>query len=142
MPMSELNFAVQSALARAECPSTTTDETYTLSLAVKTLLTHKDELARERDEALALAENLKGRIEEISKINDDACAALQRAESRQGAKLELLKEAAFRALEYVATPNPYSDPDEARAKVISHLEDALEVNGSQVLRFEIKSDKN
>ena len=57
-------------------------------------------------------------------------------------KLDLLKSAALRALEYLVAPNPYSSPERQRQQVIAHLEDALGVNGLQALVFEVRSDKN
>jgi hypothetical protein len=77
----------------------------------------KDQITKERDQALAENARLK-------------------------ARLELLKEAAVRALEHLNGPNPYADKEWQRKTAVAHLEDALEVNGQQVLRFEVWSDKN
>lgn len=54
----------------------------------------------------------------------------------------LLLEAALQALEYVTEPNPYVAPDQLRIRIVARLEDALEANGCQVKRFDVKSDAN
>lgn len=58
------------------------------------------------------------------------------------ASVELLKEAALAALEYLLSPNPYADPETQRRRVVARIQDALEVNGLRALAFEIRSDKN
>lgn len=61
---------------------------------------------------------------------------------RLKARLEILTEAAVRALEHLLGPNPYAEQQRQREAAVAHLEDALEVSGQQVLRFEVRSDKN
>jgi hypothetical protein len=65
-----------------------------------------------------------------------------RAEDETSADLELLTDAAQRALEFIAGPNPFSDPARLRVQVLNRLEDALEVNGSRAVQLVIKSDAN
>lgn len=89
------------------------------------------QLTEQRDEALAEVTRLRARLD-----------ARDRAASRDLLRLELLKDAAQRALEYLTGPNPYADPEKLLAATVAHLEDALEVSGSQALKFEITSDKN
>ena len=61
---------------------------------------------------------------------------------RTTARVELLKEAAYQALEYLTTPNPYTEPARQRLRAILRMEDALAVNGCGVVRFDIRSDAN
>lgn len=90
-----------------------------------------DQITQECDRALAEVARLQARLE-----------AQEQANGKASIKLELLKDAAYRALEYLTAPNPYADPQKLLETTIAHLEDALAVNGSQVLRFELVSDKN
>jgi hypothetical protein len=94
-------------------------------------LADQEQITEERDQALAEAARLRARLD-----------AKERAEAKAAMKLELLKDAAQRALEYVTAPNPYADPKKLRETTVANLEDALAVNGSQILKFEIVSDKN
>ena len=89
------------------------------------------QLTEERDEALAEVAQLRTRLE-----------ARDRLAGRELLKLELLKDAAQRALEYLTAPNPYADPEQLLVTTVAHLEDALEANGLRALKFEITSDKN
>lgn len=89
------------------------------------------QIIEERDQALAEVARLKARLD-----------AKARTESRGVVTLDILKEAAHRILECVTSPNPYSEPTMQLRKAAAHLEYALAVNGSQVLEFEVVSDKN
>lgn len=90
-----------------------------------------DHITEERDQALAEIARLQARLD-----------ARERAESTVRIKLEILKDAAQRAHEYITGPNPYADPKRQLSTTVAHLEDALELNGWQILKFEVVSDKN
>jgi hypothetical protein len=90
-----------------------------------------DLIIQERDQARAEVERLEALLD-----------ARRRAAKQDVVKLELLKDAAYLALECLTAPNPYLDPEKRLSTVVSRLEDALTVNGSCPLRFEIVSDKN
>ena len=77
----------------------------------------KDKIAAERDKALVELERLTG-------------------------KLELLKDAAVYALEYLCSAPPHVDLGLQRHRVVTHLGDALEACGLHPLEFEIRSDAN
>ena len=80
-------------------------------------------------------------LKEHSRLNI-ALAQLNVELERCTQQTTLLLEAALQALEYITEPNPYVEPGRLRLRVVSRLEDALEMNGCRVRRFDVKSDAN
>jgi hypothetical protein len=87
------------------------------------------------------ADDVRRLLEERDQLRAEV-AKLSATTTLSEASLELLKDAACRALEFITAPNPYSKAETQRERTILHLEDALGVNGLSIARFDVRSDAN